>query len=108
MFVFVYSSYHLNLKIALNTQKAPYLNQTTLTKTLPDFPTQKNPRIKNFITTTGKAYDLCSWLKLCLQYSLPIICVWVFENVLYLRLYLGTKDISLIYSLADIHILNLS
>ena len=106
MFVFVYSSYHLNLKIALNTQKSPYLNQTTLTKTLPDFATQKNPRIKNFITTTGKAWDLCSWLKLCLQYSLPITCIWVFENVLYLRLYFGTKGIYLIGNLVDIHIID--
>ena len=31
---------------------------------------------------------------------------WVFGNVLYLRPYLGTKDTSLICSLADIHRLN--
>ena len=37
MFVFVYSSYHLNLQIVLNTQKNPYLNQATPEKMLAKF-----------------------------------------------------------------------
>ena len=37
MFVFVYSSYHLNLQIVLNTQKNPYLNQDTPEKMLAKF-----------------------------------------------------------------------
>jgi len=38
----------MNLQIVLYTQKNPYLNQATPKKYLPNFPTQKNPRIENF------------------------------------------------------------
>ena len=38
----------MNLRIVLNTPKNPYLNQATPKKYSPNFPTQKNPGIKNF------------------------------------------------------------
>ena len=54
MFMFVYSSCHLNNQKKyeysknLNTPKNPYLNQATPRKYLPNFPTQTNPGIENF------------------------------------------------------------
>ena len=55
MFVFVYSSCHLNIQKLkheypknLNTPKKPYLNQATPQNYLPNFPTQTNPGIENF------------------------------------------------------------
>ena len=67
MFVFVYSSYHLkfsflhlvvilitlgffdtNLQIVLNAQKTSLLKSSHPKKYLSNFPTQKNPRVKNF------------------------------------------------------------
>ena len=37
-----------NLQIVLNTPKNPYLNQATKKNTCHNFPTLKNPEIKNF------------------------------------------------------------
>ena len=37
-----------NLQIGLNTPKSPYLNQGSQKNTCQNFPTPKNPKIKNF------------------------------------------------------------
>lgn len=43
-----YTGTTTNLQIVLNNQKNLYLNQATPTKYLPNFPTQKNPRIQKY------------------------------------------------------------
>ena len=63
MFVFVYSSYHLNLQIVLNTQKNPYLNQATPEKMLAKFSYPKkllrsSPSLEIWSTPRGRSPPL--------------------------------------------------
>ena len=44
-----------NLQIVWNTQKNPFLNQATQKSTCQNFPSQKNPKIENFILK--KSFD---------------------------------------------------
>ena len=44
-----YAGTIMNLQIAWNTQKNPFLNQATQKSTCQNFPSQKNPKIENFI-----------------------------------------------------------
>ena len=44
-----------NLQIVWNTQKNPFLNQATQKSTCQNFPSQKNPKVENFILK--KSFD---------------------------------------------------
>ena len=68
MFVFVYSSYHLNLQIVLNTRKDPFLNQAPRKMLANFFYPQKSQSLKINVQTSKNpsiipvTYSLEIWI----------------------------------------------